>query len=147
MLSFYATLFLSVLPLSLQSACNTPGYVPCPPNGGSSFGDTLPPSLLGGGLGFPSNLQSPAEDGIQGRSIDAYGGSFKARSLIEDGLTKRQNALCCRPAPVQCRILNQGNVPFCYVSTTFITQNQSLPPYFPPLMHIIITFTPLDLTL
>ncbi|MCJ1339445.1 hypothetical protein MMC09_004735 [Bachmanniomyces sp. S44760] len=112
-----ASLLLSASQVHAHDGCNDPDYFPCPPqtnSGGSSggFGATLPPNVLSGGLGFPSNVQSTGGDPIQGRDND--GGDSKRRLMIRSIAERQNTALCCRPAPVQCRLWTEENVPFCY---------------------------------
>ena len=127
------SLLFSVSQVYAFGGCNDPAYYPCPPDtssgsggsggggGSGGYGVTLPPNIISGGGGFPSNLQSPAEDPIQGSDDDGGGDSSdpggSRRSLMIRQIVERQNdALCCRPAPVECRIWTEYDVPFCYVS-------------------------------
>ncbi|MCJ1290088.1 hypothetical protein MMC34_001623 [Xylographa carneopallida] len=117
-----ASFLLSLPKAHAYGGCNNPAYYPCPPqtnSGSSGFGVTLPPTLLSGGLGYPSAVQGVAGDPIQGSDDDGGGDSSdpggSARRVMARGIAERQNtALCCRPAPVQCRIWTEYNVPFCY---------------------------------
>ncbi|MCJ1404489.1 hypothetical protein MMC11_007715 [Xylographa trunciseda] len=122
-----ASLLLSASQVHAFGGCNDPNYYPCPPQtnsggtggGGGGYGSTLPPSLLSGGLGFPPNVQNTGGDPIQGSDDDGGGDSSdpggSGRRLAIRSIAERQNtALCCRPAPVQCRIWTAYNVPFCY---------------------------------
>ncbi|MCJ1381366.1 hypothetical protein MMC17_004476 [Xylographa soralifera] len=117
-----ASLLLSASQVHAFDGCNNPDYYPCPPqtnSGSGGFGATLPPTLLSGGLGVPSAVQGVAGDPIQGSDDDGGGDSSDPggsdRRLVIRTIAERQNtALCCRPAPVQCRIWTEYNVPFCY---------------------------------
>lgn len=125
----------------LAQQCNTPGFVPCPPNdsasgsnsaGGSDIsGSGSVPSLSGsGGIGdgdiSPAGsapVDGAALDGIQGG--DSSGDVSPPKRLVKktpEGLEGRQSTtFCCRPAPVQCLVLNNG-LPACYVcSSSFRT--------------------------
>ncbi|MCJ1419527.1 hypothetical protein MMC32_005882 [Xylographa parallela] len=117
-----ASLFLSVFQVHAYGGCNNPNYYPCPPqtnSGSGGFGASLPPSLLSGGLGYPSAVQGVAGDPVLGSDDDGGGDSSdpggSGRRVMIRSIAERQNtALCCRPAPVQCRIWTEYNVPFCY---------------------------------
>lgn len=107
--------------LRVNAQCVTAGWVPClvpgasvaaappvlSPYGGGSFG--------GGGSGFWSSVSGAASDPIQRRSLV----EAREASPLLDGsssIEKRQNSLCCRPAPVEC--LYADNIPFCYTPAT-----------------------------
>lgn len=142
-------IFLAILfaPLGVLSGCDTPGFVPCPPNGsGSESGGTSggissgPGPVLGGG-GIGDGAVSPADsapvadgaiDQIEGSPVDDSGDnddSSPPRRLMvraKEGLEKRQTTFCCRPSPVQCLLLDNG-LPTCYVrsaSHLFFTSRQ-----------------------
>ncbi|MCJ1284679.1 hypothetical protein MMC26_004015 [Xylographa opegraphella] len=128
-----ASLLFSASQVHAYDGCNNPDYYPCPPQtnsgggggGGGGFGATLPPNLLSGGIGFPSDVQGVAGDPIQVSDPGDSGRRVMLRSIAE-----RQNiALCCRPAPVECRIWTEYNVPFCYVcpARPFSTLHIALP--------------------
>ena len=122
----YIPIILISLPiLGVFAECNTPGYVPCPPSSfqGSASGSTLPPAVLGGGINIPTPAGSNPV-------VDAGGDEIQAPppSVKRDGLFVRQNALCCKPAPVECRIWTEYNVPFCYVSRLFSPALARYPP-------------------
>jgi hypothetical protein len=110
---FTALYFLPLLgfALNVSAQCVTAGYVPCLVPG-ANIPVAPPPLTPFGGSGFFSSVSSAAGDPIQvGKR------SFEKDSELADGYTsieKRQNSLCCRPAPVEC--LYTDGVPFCYVS-------------------------------
>ncbi|PMD21170.1 hypothetical protein NA56DRAFT_749087 [Hyaloscypha hepaticicola] len=113
----------SILGFAIKATaqCVTAGYVPClvPGSGGAVAPPPISPygggSFGGGGSGFWSSIQGVASSPIQKRDLDT-------RSPAEDGydgyteIEKRQNSLCCRPAPVEC--LYTDGIPFCYNPTT-----------------------------
>ncbi|KAK4690781.1 hypothetical protein P7C71_g6088, partial [Lecanoromycetidae sp. Uapishka_2] len=129
---FLSFLYISSLPVLVaiffgsfeaQGACNTAGYVPCPPNdssgsGGDSSGAAPAVPVLGGGIGDGSvssadsgPVDSAAMDGIQ-VGDDSPPKKIKKRDWEE--LEKRQTTeFCCRPDPVQCLVLDNG-LPACY---------------------------------
>ena len=105
----------------LAVTCNTQGFVPCGFANAYTGSTTsyFTPSVIGGsagtsgGSGLWSSVNSGAGDPIQ---IGGDDGGDTKRDLSE-----RQNALCCRPAPVQCKSLTTDGttIPFCYVRKAF----------------------------
>ncbi|MCJ1370335.1 hypothetical protein MMC20_001548 [Loxospora ochrophaea] len=90
---------------SRQSTCNTAGFVPCNPQGSSDSFDV--PSAAYASSDFWSSLDSAAADPTQ-----------RVKREIRNELAARQNALCCRPAPVECLFTQDDGVPFCYTPST-----------------------------
>ena len=90
--------------ISTNAQCDTPGYIPCLPNGAQLGG--VPDGSLDNTL-FWANLQSTADAAI-----------LRRRDLAHR-LAARQDALCCSPDPdVKCLVTTDENIPFCYVSTS-----------------------------
>ena len=88
--------------LEERGECVTAGAVPCNPAG--SVAGATPPESAFGGSGFWGSLEGAASTPIQ------------VKREVRRDLVERQNALCCRPAPVECLVIEEDDVPFCYVS-------------------------------
>jgi hypothetical protein len=82
-----------------QNVCQNPGFVPCYPAGSVS-------------LGAPDAYEDPNQY-LNSMTLSGIGG-LSAKMAKRDLVTKRQEALCCNPA-VQCLVLPDYNIPFCYV--------------------------------
>lgn len=112
----FLTSTLHVLPALSQ--CSDPDLSPCPlddssySGGDDSSGGATPTLGSGIGEGFVSPaIESAAVVSILRRGADD--GGSRARGAFSK--LKREAALCCRPAPVQCVIL-ENDLPACYVS-------------------------------
>ncbi len=111
-----------------QVACLDPSFIPCgqssSSSGGSSGGSSSGSS--GSSSGGSSDGSSGGSSGDVSSSPQYPSGGAGAAMLQQGfenagGLARRDlgirqvTELCCSPT-VQCRILTDGNIPFCYVS-------------------------------
>ena len=89
----------------IGAQCVTTSYVPCLPAGGGSGGS--------GSVPVDDFDNSEYWDLLGNLANDPIGKRAASRPL----LASRQNALCCKPTN-QCLVITDGDIPFCYVSTT-----------------------------
>jgi hypothetical protein len=111
-----------------QVACLDPSFIPCGQSSGSSGG-----SSGGSSSGSSGSSSGGSSDGSSGgssgdvSSSPQYPSGGAGAAMLQQGfenaggLARRDlgirqvTELCCSPT-VQCRILTDGNIPFCYVS-------------------------------
>ena len=101
LLSFVSLSILTIV-VTISAQCVDPGFVPCYPAG----------SQLGG---IPTDN---FDDTSVWASLQSITNGAILRRDLTNRLAARQDALCCNPDPaVQCLVLTDGNIPFCYVSS------------------------------